>query len=54
MQAAGGRIIAIAELDAGIIDETGEGLDIGKIQTYHKENGTIIGYPGGQTVSPLI
>ena len=54
MQAAGGRVIAIAELDGGIIDETGKGLDVAKLKKYRKENGTIIGFPGGQTVLHLI
>lgn len=50
VQGAGGRITAIAELRGGLIDETGKGLEIAQIQGYHREKGTIIGFPGAKTV----
>ncbi|KAI5058946.1 hypothetical protein GOP47_0025265 [Adiantum capillus-veneris] len=50
VQAAGGRVIAIAELDGGLVDETGIGLDIAQIQRYQAQNGTISGFPKAKTV----
>ncbi|CAI5981578.1 unnamed protein product [Closterium sp. NIES-65] len=46
-----GKITAIAEYDGGLVDETGNGLDIEGIKLYHARNGTITGFPGAKTVS---
>ncbi|CAI5489210.1 unnamed protein product, partial [Closterium sp. Naga37s-1] len=46
-----GKITAIAEYDGGLVDETGNGLDIEGIKQYHARNGTITGFPGAKTVS---
>ncbi|XP_024527456.1 glutamate dehydrogenase, mitochondrial [Selaginella moellendorffii] len=47
---AGGRIIAIAEKDGGVVDETGKGLNIKEVKDYFKRKGTITGFPKGSTV----
>lgn len=47
---AGGKIIAIAEANGGLVDESMEGLDIPALKAYHKKKGTITGFPGATTV----
>ncbi len=46
----GGKIIAIAEANGGLVDESMEGLDIPTLKAYHKKKGTITGFPGATTV----
>ncbi|KAL3701431.1 hypothetical protein R1sor_019453 [Riccia sorocarpa] len=48
--AAGGRIIAIAEHDGGLVDETGVGLDIDAVKVYKTQKKTIVGFPGVKTL----
>eukprot|EP00249_Psilotum_nudum_P033436 c50504_g1_i1 orf=1-459(-) len=50
LQAAGGQVIAIAERDGGLVDDTELGLDVAHIKKYHKKWGTITGFPGAKTV----
>ncbi|KAH7292840.1 hypothetical protein KP509_28G001200 [Ceratopteris richardii] len=50
VQEAGGRIIAIAELGGGLVDESGAGLDVGQVQRYQEQHGTISGFPRAKTV----
>ncbi|KAG0579860.1 hypothetical protein M758_4G130600 [Ceratodon purpureus] len=47
---AGGKIIAIAEADGGLVDESGNGLDIPAVKAYHKKKGTITGFPDAKTM----
>lgn len=47
---AGGHIIAIAEHDGGIVDESGKGLDIAAVKAHQKKFGTITNFPGAKTV----
>ncbi|BBM96727.1 glutamate dehydrogenase (NAD(P)+) [Marchantia polymorpha subsp. ruderalis] len=49
LAAAGGKIIAVAEYDGGIVDETGEGLDITAIKAYQATKKSILGFPGTTT-----
>lgn len=51
---AGGKIIAIAEADGGLIDESMKGLDISALKAHHMKKGTITGFPGAQTVCDLL
>ncbi|XP_002961784.2 glutamate dehydrogenase, mitochondrial [Selaginella moellendorffii] len=48
---AGGRIIAIAERHGGLVDETGKGLDIEVVKSYHKKNGTLNGLPNVKNIT---
>lgn len=50
LHTAGGRIVAIAEYDGGIVDETGKGLDITALKLHHAKTGSILGFQGSNTV----
>ena len=43
-------MIAVAEADGGLVDESGQGLDVPALKAYHKKRGTITGFPGAKTV----
>ncbi|KAJ7524106.1 hypothetical protein O6H91_18G077900 [Diphasiastrum complanatum] len=47
---AGGKIIAIIEHNGGIVDESGEGLDIPKLKDYFNMNRTVTGFPAAKTI----
>lgn len=47
---AGGKVVAIAEADGGLVDTSSNGLDIPALKVYHKKKGTITGFPGAKTV----
>lgn len=50
----GGKVIGLAEHDGGLVDESGEGLDINAIKRHHKKTNSITGFPGAKTVkNPL-
>jgi len=44
----GGKIMALAEYDGGLVDDTGHGLDIAGIKQYHARRGSITGFPRRQ------
>lgn len=48
MSAAGFKIISIIEYDAAVYNPNG--LDIAALRDYKKENGSIEGFPGGETI----
>eukprot|EP00850_Spirogloea_muscicola_P019344 SM000188S03839 [mRNA] locus=s188:140256:145098:- [translate_table: standard] len=50
VNAAGGKIVGLAEFDGGLIDESGNGLDIAALKQHHQQQGTITGFPGAKTV----
>lgn len=47
---AGGKVVAIAEYNGGIVDETGRGLDIAALRLHHAKTGSILGFQGSSTV----
>ena len=49
-----GKIVGLAEWDGGLVDESGNGLDIEAIKEYHSKKGTITGFPGAKTVRELL
>jgi glutamate dehydrogenase (NAD(P)+) len=47
---AGARIVAIAERDAALVDETREGLDVHAVREHMEEAGTVKGFPGASVM----
>jgi glutamate dehydrogenase (NAD(P)+) len=48
MQAAGFKIVCIVEYDGAVYNSNG--LDIAALQSYRKENGSIVDFPGGENL----
>jgi glutamate dehydrogenase (NAD(P)+) len=49
LDARGATVVAISEKNGGIFDESG--IDIEAAGRYYQENGTLVGYPGGDPIT---